>query len=136
MGARVDMLVTVNDVEEDKASEDGVKIIEERHFKIAKLPCGRSRLTRLSEYTVPPSISEISHLLSILSMMLVFREILVINVEIIKEAPLNSDVRNILKGPYILKEEDDYIRSVKRNTNATTEDDLKSRFKSIFKQNK
>lgn len=37
---RVDMLVTVNNLEflceEDKASDDNTKIMEERHFKIGK----------------------------------------------------------------------------------------------------
>lgn len=40
MGTRVDMLVTINNLEflceEDKASDDNTKIIEERHFKIGK----------------------------------------------------------------------------------------------------
>ncbi|KAG2201844.1 hypothetical protein INT47_004401 [Mucor saturninus] len=40
MGTRVDMLVTVNNLEflceEDKASDDNTKMIEERHFKIGK----------------------------------------------------------------------------------------------------
>lgn len=40
MGTRVDMLVTVNDLEylceEDKASDDDTKMIEERRFKIGK----------------------------------------------------------------------------------------------------
>lgn len=181
MGTRVDMLVTVNNLEflceEDKASDDSTKMIEERHFKIGKemkdilwglfRRCNYdrtkmrklvsfgittfkfkaffdicdfrlgyvARITRSSEYQVPSNISELSNLLPMLSMMLVFRLMIMTNVNIITEAPPEADVRSSLKRPHSPKQEDEFVRAVKKNVSATTPDDAaNSRFKSLFKQ--
>lgn len=181
MGTRVDMLVTVNNLkslcEEDKASDDSTKMIEERHFKIGKemkdilwglfRRCSYDRakmrklvslgittfkfkaffdicdfklgyvvrITRSSEFQVPSNISELGKLLPMLSMMLVFRLMIMANINIITEAASESDVRSSLKRPHSPKREDDFVRAVKKNVNATTPDDVaNSRFKSVFKQ--
>lgn len=169
MGTRVDMLVTINNLEflceEDKASDDNTKIMEERHFKIAKemkdilwglfRRCNYDRLkmrklvslgittfkfkaffdicdfklgyvtrvTRSSEFQVPSNISELSKLLPLLSMMLVFRLMIMANIDIITEAAPESHVRSSLKRPHSPKQEDDFIRAVKKNVNATTPED-------------
>ncbi|KAI8079448.1 hypothetical protein BDF21DRAFT_41275 [Thamnidium elegans] len=184
MGTRVDMLVTVNNLEflceEDKANDDNTKIIEERHFKIGKemkdilwalfRRCDYNRtkmknivslgiatfkfkaffdvcdfklgyvarITRSSEFLVPSHISELSKLLPILSMMLVFRLMILENIEIITETPSEPDIRSSLKRPHSPKKDDGFISSIKRNVNATTPDDItnNSRFKSIFKKGK
>lgn len=160
MGTRVDMLVTINKMEflceEDKASDDNTKIMEERHFKIAKemkdilwglfRHCNYdrskmrklvsleittfkfkaffdicdfklgyvTRVTRSSEFQVPSNISELSKLLPLLSMMLVFRLMIMANIDIITEAAPESHVRSSLKRPHSPKQEDDFIRAVKK----------------------
>lgn len=152
MGTRVDMLVRVNNLkflcEEDKASDDSTKTIEERHLKLVSLGITTfkfkayfdvcdfklgyvARITRSLEFQVPPCISELSKLLPMLSMMLIFRMMIMSNIDVITEAALESDVRCSLKRPHSPSEEDDFVRVVKRNLSATTPN---STFQSIFKQ--
>ncbi|KAI9259775.1 hypothetical protein EDC94DRAFT_585622 [Helicostylum pulchrum] len=95
-----------------------------------------ARITRSSEYQIPSNISELSNLLPMLSMMLVFRLIIMTNIHIITEAAPESDVRSSFKKKTSPKREDDFVRAAKKKkvNAATREDAANSRFKSVFKQ--
>lgn len=73
-----------------------------------------------------------------LSMMLVFRLMILENIEIITKTPSESEIRTSLKRPHSPKQDDGFISSIKKNVSATTPDDItsNSRLKSIFKKGK
>lgn len=146
MSTRVDILVTVNSLEflceEDKASDDDTKMIEECHFKLGKemkdilwalfRRCNYdrtkmkkpvsleittfkfkayfdvcdsrlgyvARITCSSKFQIPSSIAELSKILPMLSMMLVFRLMIMGNVGIITEAGSESALRSSIKRPH------------------------------------
>lgn len=94
-----------------------------------------ARITRSTEFQVPSNITELRKLLSTLSMMLVFRTMIMKNIDVINEAATTTDIRSSLKRPHSVNEEDDFVHAIKKKVSATTlEDSTTSRFKSVFKQ--